>query len=117
MSHCSPRNRVTPTPRVHCAALCGVAPVRYTKHSSRFLTFWCSSLPLALFPVVGPTGTVPVTMVLSYMFLGIEEIGSRCEEPFSVLPLWQYCQAVDKSCAQLLLQDYRQEWGQRSDGV
>lgn len=74
----------------------------YTRFTSRFLFIWCNLLPLALFPVVGPDLTVPLTLTISFFMLGIEDIGSRVEQPFDVLPLWQYCEEVDNSLAQLL---------------
>lgn len=74
----------------------------YTKFSSRFLYAWCHALPFAIFPVVGPVGTLPVSLTISYFMLGIEDIGSRVEQPFDVLPIWQYCQTIDQSCLQLV---------------
>eukprot|EP00439_Symbiodinium_sp_Y106_P060922 s4025_g9.t1 len=74
----------------------------YTRFTSRFLFIWCNLLPLALFPVVGPDLTVPLTLTISFFMLGIEDIGSRVEQPFDVLPLWQYCEEIDNSLVQLL---------------
>ena len=47
------------------------------RHLSRFLFVWCSALPLALYPLVGPWGTVPTSTILSFFFLGIEDIGTH----------------------------------------
>eukprot|EP00930_Biecheleria_cincta_P054873 TRINITY_DN41263_c0_g1_i1.p1 TRINITY_DN41263_c0_g1~~TRINITY_DN41263_c0_g1_i1.p1 ORF type:complete len:490 (+),score=67.66 TRINITY_DN41263_c0_g1_i1:213-1472(+) len=74
----------------------------YTRFTSRFLHMWCNALPLAMFPLAGPVMTVPITLVTSFFMLGIEDIGSRVEQPFNVLPLWQYCQTVEQSCLQLI---------------
>lgn len=74
----------------------------YTKFTSRFLFSWCTALPLALYPLLGPLATTPVTVLISFFLLGIQDIGSRVEQPFDVLPLWQYCQTVGQSCEQLL---------------
>ncbi|CAK9044125.1 unnamed protein product [Durusdinium trenchii] len=74
----------------------------YTRFTSRFLFMWCNALPLAMYPVAGPVLTVPVTLVTSFFMLGIEDIGSRVEQPFNALPLWQYCQTVEQSCIQIL---------------
>ncbi|CAE8693184.1 unnamed protein product, partial [Polarella glacialis] len=74
----------------------------YTRFTSRYLWLWCNALPLAMFPIVGPAGTVPVSLIISFFMLGIEDIGSRVEQPFNVMPLWQYCQTVDQSCIQLV---------------
>merc|ERR1712232_428339 len=73
----------------------------YTKFTSRFLWLWCNALPLALYPLTGPLGTVPVSLLISFFMLGIEDIGSRVEQPFDVMPLWQYCSTVEQSCVQL----------------
>lgn len=74
----------------------------YTRFTSRFLFMWCNALTLAMYPVAGPILTVPVTLVTSFFMLGIEDIGSRVEQPFNVLPLWQYCQTVEQSCIQII---------------
>jgi len=74
----------------------------YTKFTSRFLYTWCNLLPLPFYPLAGPLGTVPVTLIISFFMLGIEDIGSRVEQPFDVLPLWQYCQTIDASCEQMV---------------
>eukprot|EP00808_Paulinella_micropora_P000011 g24681.t1 len=75
----------------------------YTAHLSRFLFVWCSALPLALYPLVGATGTIPTSLLLTYFFLGIEDIGVLTENPFNNLPLWQHCNVIDASCQQILL--------------
>jgi putative membrane protein len=74
----------------------------YTHHLSRFLFLWCCSVPLAMYPIVGPVGTVPVSAAVSFFMLGIEDIGVRIEQPFDSLPLWQYVEAIDSSCGQIL---------------
>ena len=76
----------------------------YTQHTSRFLFAWCCALPAALFPIVGPAGTVPISVALSFFMLGIEDIGARLEMPFDVLPLWQYTAVIDASCEQVVRQ-------------
>lgn len=49
-------------------------PLSYTRHTSRSLMLWLSTLPFALWPACGWL-TVPATIVLSYVFVGIDEIG------------------------------------------
>ncbi|CAK0839590.1 unnamed protein product [Prorocentrum cordatum] len=73
----------------------------YTKFTSRFLWLWCNSLPLALYPLLGPLCTAPGSLLISFFMLGIEDIGSRVEQPFDVMPLWQYCTTIEQSCVQL----------------
>ena len=59
---------------------------RCAGHTSRFLIIWLSFLPLALYPAWG-WSTVPVTTMIAFLLLGIEEISVRLEEPFAILPL------------------------------
>jgi len=73
----------------------------YTRHASRFLTLWCNALPMALYPVVGPEMTVPFSLAISFIMFGIEDIGTRVEQPFNILPLWQYSDVIKKSCEQV----------------
>jgi len=74
----------------------------YTRFTSRFLWLWCSTLPLAMYPMLGPLCTPPASLIIAFFMLGIEDIGSRVEQPFDVMPLWQYCQMVDQTCLQLV---------------
>lgn len=48
-----------------------------TRHTARFVFLYCTMLPLALYPVVGPTGTIPVSLGIAYLMMGMEDIGSR----------------------------------------
>lgn len=56
--------------------------VHERRHLSRFLFVWCSALPLALYPLVGPMGTIPTSTILTFFFLGIEDIGARSRALF-----------------------------------
>lgn len=40
-----------------------------------------------MYPVMGPWGTIPVSMLMGYVMLGIEDIGSRIECPWLSLPM------------------------------
>ena len=76
----------------------------YTRFSGRCVWLWTNLLPLALFPSLGPAGTVPTSMVIALFLYGLEDIGTRIEQPFDSLPLWQYCDGIEGSCKQLLKQ-------------
>ena len=65
-------------------------PTGFTRHSSRLLMLWSSTLPFALYPAMGPYLTLPFALVTSYAVLGIEDLGVQLEEPFNILPLRQY---------------------------
>lgn len=56
-------------------------PWSYSRHTSRFLTLWSGTLPLALVPIFGWL-TLPVTTIICWCLLGIEEIGHLIEQPF-----------------------------------
>lgn len=69
-------------------------PTGFSRHSSRLLFIWSTSLPFALYPLVGPFGTIPTTLLSSYAVLGIEDISVQLEEPFDILPLRQYSDSM-----------------------
>jgi len=60
--------------------------VSYTRHTSRSLMLWLLTLPFALWDGMG-WAAVPAVALMSYLMLGIDEIGVQIEEPFGVLPV------------------------------
>ena len=68
-------------------------PLSYTRHTSRFMIVWLSLLPFALWDSCG-YGMIPLTVAISLLTLGVEEIGVIIEEPFSVLPLERICATI-----------------------
>mmetsp|Transcript_30109 Transcript_30109/g.85003 ORF Transcript_30109/g.85003 Transcript_30109/m.85003 type:complete len:231 (+) Transcript_30109:242-934(+) len=69
-------------------------PLSYTRHTSRFLIAYLTFLPLGLWYECG-WGLVPISAVVAFFLLGIDEIGIQLEEPFSGLPLERYCQSIE----------------------
>jgi hypothetical protein len=71
-------------------------PTFYTRHTARFLAFWLLALPLGLFdPMSGSwnhISVLPVIIVISGFLLGIEELATQMEEPFSILPMEKMCE-------------------------
>jgi hypothetical protein len=71
-------------------------PTFYTRHTARFLAFWLLALPTALYDPFKVTwnhwAVIPATVVLSGFLLGIEELATQMEEPFSILPLEKMCE-------------------------
>jgi hypothetical protein len=65
-------------------------PTGFNRHTSRLLFVWSHCLPFAMYPVVGPIGTLPATLFTSFAILGIEDLGVQLEEPFDILPMRQY---------------------------
>jgi len=76
----------------------------YTKFAGRCVWLWTNLLPLALYPKLGPMGTVPTGMIVALFLYGLEDTGTRIEQPFESLPLWQYCDGIEGGCKQLLTQ-------------
>lgn len=77
----------------------------YTRFMSRVVFIWTNCLPLALYPLLGPVGTVPCSMIIALFMYGLEDVGTRIEEPFDSLPLWQYVDGIDGSIKQMMAQD------------
>jgi putative membrane protein len=76
-------------------------PTGFTRHSSRLLAIWSSTLPFALYPAMGPWLTVPTVIITTYAVLGIEDLGVQLEEPFDILPLRQYSDGMFDSVGQI----------------
>lgn len=72
-------------------------PLSYTRHTSRFLSFYLFTLPFALLPLLG-WATIPVMLMLSWSFVSIQEIGLFIENPFDkekqVIPVNQIIGAI-----------------------
>jgi putative membrane protein len=73
-------------------------PFAYMVHLRRVLIFYCFTLPFAL---VGEHQWVTVleTLLVAYVFFGIEEIGVEIEGPFGLdendLPLERFCSLIE----------------------
>jgi ion channel-forming bestrophin family protein len=63
--------------RIHKTPL----PFAYVVHLRRALVMYCATLPLALLSSFG-WWTLPITFAITYVMLGIEEIGVEIEDPF-----------------------------------
>jgi len=87
VDYCGACERIRSTP----------APYGYVVHLRRALIIYCLTLPLALVQRFG-WETVPVTLVISYVLFGIEEIGVEIENPFdrtiNDLPLEGLCETI-----------------------
>jgi ion channel-forming bestrophin family protein len=80
-------------------------PFAYVVHLRRALAVYCGTLPMALVHAFGWL-TVPVTFLVAYVLLGIEEIGVEIEEPFGTddndLPLDRFCSTIEQNLRALL---------------
>jgi predicted membrane chloride channel (bestrophin family) len=71
-------------------------PTFYTRHTARFLAVWMFSLPLGLYGPFASTwnhlAMIPTCVVLGGFLLGIEQLATQMEEPFSILPMEKMCE-------------------------
>jgi predicted membrane chloride channel (bestrophin family) len=71
-------------------------PLSYARHTSRFLSLWCLTLPFVLVPKSGFVAA-PVMALVTWALFGIQEIGNWIEEPFrGSLKLGVLCDTVFK---------------------
>jgi putative membrane protein len=77
-------------------------PLSYSRHTSRFLALYTSTLPFVLVSALGWV-TVPVIAFLSWALFGILEIGNLIEEPFTacvgsdhrpLMPITEVCRTI-----------------------
>ena len=87
--------------RIHKTPL----PFAYMVHLRRALILFCFTLPFALVGDFG-WGTIPDTLLVAYVFFGIEEIGVEIENPFGVddndLPLERLCATIERDLLALI---------------
>ena len=95
IDYCGACERIRSTP----------APFAYVVHLRRALILYCLTLPLALVQRFG-WETVPVTLIITYVMLGIEEIGVEIENPFNLtindLPLETICDTIRRDLTEIL---------------
>lgn len=95
MDYCGACERIRSTP----------APYGYVVHLRRALIIYCLTLPLALVQKFGWESII-VTLVISYVLFGIEEIGVEIENPFELsindLPLETICETIERDLKGLL---------------
>lgn len=87
--------------RIHKTPL----PFAYVVHLRRALVIYCATLPIGLVEAFG-WFAVPVTFLVAYVLLGIEEIGVEIEDPFegddNDLPLPAITENIQKSVGSYL---------------
>ena len=81
-------------------------PLFYSRHTARFLFFWLSALPLALYDSFGSSwnhlALIPSIAVLSTFMFGIEELANQLEEPFTILPMQAFCDKIYNWCMEIV---------------
>jgi putative membrane protein len=65
-------------------------PPTYSRHLSRVMSLWLFLMPINLVALgLTTSGVIIATMIASYVFIGIDEVGMEIERPSSLLPLQQ----------------------------
>jgi hypothetical protein len=58
-------------------------PLSYSRHTSRFLSVWCFTLPLVLVEAL-QWRMIPCVAIITWSLLCIEEVGNIIEDPFNM---------------------------------
>jgi predicted membrane chloride channel (bestrophin family) len=64
------------------------------------MMIWLTLLPFTLWTACR-WAMLPVALIVSFLLLGIEEIGVTIEEPFSILPLEAICRTIEGNVAEV----------------
>ena len=79
-------------------------PPTYTRHTSRVLCLFLGFLPVAMVGSgVSFLATVLNCALISYVFVGIDEIGVEIEHPFPLLPMYHLSSAIQNNVANQFL--------------
>lgn len=79
-------------------------PLSYTRHTSRFLVIWLSLMPFTLWKSCH-WAIIPVSAIVAFLLLGIEEIGVQIEEPFGILALEVMCETIEADLVEMVKND------------
>ncbi|CEM37137.1 unnamed protein product [Vitrella brassicaformis CCMP3155] len=94
-------------------------PVSYSRHTSRFLTLYCATLPFALLESLR-WAVVPVVAVMTWGFLSIQEIGHFIEDPFDriacQIPMEGLCETIEADITDLTSMPYIRHFGTQVNG-
>ncbi|KAL3905732.1 MAG: hypothetical protein SGARI_004319, partial [Bacillariaceae sp.] len=82
-------------------------PLVYTRHLARFLSLWMMLFPFAIhdeFVKADQTGlpTLPASALVALFLFGIEELAVQLEEPFSILPMQNFCDEIKDTAEGML---------------
>ena len=81
-----------------------LAPM-YMRHYQRGLLLWLIALPCGLLKAgcTTPAKLAAVVCAVSYLMLGIDEIGIQIEQPFAVMPVHDLAKGLTLDAAEELL--------------
>lgn len=79
-------------------------PLFYTRHTARFLLIWLLTVPMALYQEFKSAKWVliPISTLNALFLFGIEELGVKIEEPFSILPMTHFCKEIMNTAMEVL---------------
>ncbi|GAB4814212.1 hypothetical protein N2152v2_001258 [Parachlorella kessleri] len=91
-------------------------PLAYTRMASRYLIVFVTFLPFAFWSLFGWV-TIPIMATLTFLLVGLENIGIQIEEPYTVLPLHRFSVGIKRG-VELTLAHWRTaeevvEWAAR----
>ena len=78
-------------------------PVSYSRHISRGLIVWLLALPATVASTCPWWVIGPGTLVVSWLLLGIDDIGMQLEQPYTVMPVKKFCEECSYECASEIL--------------
>lgn len=81
-------------------------PLFYSRHTARVVGIWLLLLPLALYDAYSYSWNhivmIPATFVTSAFLLGVEELATQLEEPFTILPMQAFCDKIYNWCMEIV---------------
>lgn len=69
-------------------------PPTMSRHIVRCLQLWLLGLPFVLAGTMAPFTVALWVFVVSYAFIGIDEVGVQVEQPFEIIPMTRMCKLV-----------------------
>ena len=79
-------------------------PPTMSRHGLRSMTLWMMALPIVMaVNKISPVVNVAWTAAISFIYLGIDELGVQVEQPFRVIPMWQLCQLAQEDILEFAL--------------
>jgi Bestrophin, RFP-TM, chloride channel len=81
-------------------------PLFYTRHASRFVSVWLAFLPLAMYEPFKDSwnhvAMIPAVFFVTTFMLGIDELATQLEEPFTILPMQSFCDKIYNWCMEIM---------------
>ena len=69
-------------------------PPTMSRHAIRSIMLWLIGLPFGIAGSMAPLFVALWTFALSYIFVGIEEVGAQVEQPFEITPMTRLCNVI-----------------------